>query len=65
MPNLVTLKRLDLAFGAFLRRVKVAKEPGFPRFKSYDRFSGFGFKRHGDGFRFTPKKRVPVGLTHQ
>ena len=50
----VTLKRLDLAFGAFLRRVKAAKEPGFPRFKSYDRFSGFGFTHHGEGFRFTP-----------
>ena len=50
----VTLKRLDLAFAAFFRRVKEgAKEPGFPRFKSYDRFSGFGFKHHGDGFRFT------------
>jgi len=32
----------------------VAREPGFPRFKSYDRFSGFGLKHHGDGFRFTP-----------
>lgn len=51
----VTLKRLDLAFAAFFRRVKAGeKEPGFPRFKSYDRFSGFGFKHHGDGFRFTP-----------
>jgi putative transposase len=51
----VTLKRLDLAFAAFFRRVKEGEqEPGFPRFKSYDRFSGFGFKHHGDGFRFTP-----------
>lgn len=51
----VTLRRLDLAFHAFFRRVKAGeKEPGFPRFKSYDRFSGFGFKHHGDGFRFTP-----------
>lgn len=51
----VTLKRLDLAFAAFFRRVgEGADEPGFPRFKSYDRFSGFGFKHHGDGFRFTP-----------
>jgi len=51
----VTLKRLDLAFGAFFRRVrKGEKHPGFPRFKSYDRFSGFGFSTHGNGFRFTP-----------
>jgi hypothetical protein len=26
----------------------------YPRFKSRDRFSGFGFKTHGDGFRFDP-----------
>jgi putative transposase len=50
----VTLKRLDLAFRAFFRRVKAGDEPGFPRFKSRDRFSGFGFKTHGDGFRFAP-----------
>jgi putative transposase len=29
----VTLKRLDLAFKAFFRRVKAGQEPGFPRFK--------------------------------
>lgn len=50
----VTLKRLDLAFQAFFRRCKAGEEPGFPRFKSKDRFPGFGFKTHGDGFRFTP-----------
>jgi putative transposase len=50
----VTLKRLDLAFAAFFRRVKEGKKPGPPRFKPYDRFPGFGFKHHGDGFRFTP-----------
>jgi putative transposase len=50
----VTLKRLDLAFRAFFRRCKAGETPGFPRFKSRDRFPGFGFKTHGDGFRFTP-----------
>src|SRR5450755_4174546 len=50
----VTLKRLDLAFQAFFRRVKSGDEPGFPRFKSFGRFSGWGYKTHGDGFRFTP-----------
>jgi putative transposase len=50
----VTLKRLDLAFQAFFRRVKSGKdEAGFPRFKSFDRFSGWGYSSHGDGFRFT------------
>lgn len=51
----VTLKRLDLAFSNFFRRVKEgAEEPGYPRFKSRDRFSGWGYKTHGDGFKFEP-----------
>src|SRR5215468_5721480 len=52
----VTLKRLDLAFKAFFRRAAAGKEPGLPCFKAKDRFPGFGFKTHGDGFRFTPGK---------
>lgn len=48
----ITLKRLDLAFQAFFRRCKKKPRPGFPRFKSLNRFSGWGYKTHGDGFRF-------------
>jgi putative transposase len=48
----VTLKRLDLAFQSFFRRVKSGvKSVGFPRFKSLERFSGWGYKTHGDGWR--------------
>lgn len=36
-----TLWRLDLAFGGFFRRIKAGQKPGFPRFKSGKRFSGF------------------------
>ncbi len=36
-----TLRRLDLAFAAAFRRVKAGQTPGFPRFKSAKRFSGF------------------------
>lgn len=51
----VTLKRLDNAFASFFRRVKDGDgKMGFPRFKSKHRFPGFGFKSHGDGFKFTP-----------
>ena len=50
----MTLRRLDKAFTAFFRRVKAGQTPGFPRFKSLGRFSGFSFKSHGDGWRFTP-----------
>lgn len=64
----VTLKRLDSAFAAFFRRVvarrrapeKAREGPGYPRFKGRDRFPGWGYKHHGDGFRFTPD----VGWRH-
>jgi putative transposase len=42
------LRRLDKAFTAFFRRLKAGQTPGFPRFKSRDRFHSSEFK-HGDG----------------
>ncbi|HKR39530.1 MAG TPA: transposase [Paraburkholderia sp.] len=36
-----TLRKLDLAFQAFFRRVKSVQTPGFPRFKANKRFAGF------------------------
>ncbi len=47
----VTLKRLDLAFRAFFRRVKSGETAGFPRFKPIQRFSGWGYKTYGDGWK--------------
>lgn len=38
-----TLKRLDLAFQAFFRRVKAGQTPGFPRFKPMSRFDSIAF----------------------
>ncbi len=53
----ITLRRLDEAFDHFFRRCREGGEKkGFPRFKSRDRFKGFGYKAHGDGFRFWPGK---------
>jgi putative transposase len=57
----VTLKRLDLAFQAFFRRVKAGEKPGFPRFKSLQRFSGWGYKTHGDGFRLINDETMKHG----
>lgn len=37
----MTLRRLDKAFKAFFQRVKKGETPGFPRFKSMNRFSSF------------------------
>jgi putative transposase len=50
----ITLRRLDKAFKAFYARCAKGQSPGFPRFKSIKRMPGFGFKGHGDGYRFTP-----------
>ncbi len=49
----VTIRRLDKAFAAFFRRVKAKKNPGYPRFKSRDRFNTIGFSTYGDGLRLT------------
>ena len=38
------LERLDLAFKAFFRRLRNGEKPGFPRFKSRDRYHTFSQK---------------------
>jgi putative transposase len=50
----ITLRRLNKAFQGFFRRVAQGQSPGFPRYKSLQRMPGFGYKGHGDGWRFTP-----------
>jgi putative transposase len=50
----VTIKRLDLAFQHFFRRLKNGEDPGFPRFKSLSRYPGWGYKTHGDGWKLYP-----------
>jgi putative transposase len=47
----VTAKRCTLAFDGFFRRVANGETPGYPRFKSRNRFSGWGYKAHGDGWK--------------
>ncbi len=47
------LRRLDKAFDNFFRRVKTGEKPGYPRFKSKDRYDSFtypqsGFRVEGD-----------------
>jgi putative transposase len=57
----VTLKRVALAFEAFCRRVRERSgKVGYPRVKSRRRFSGWGYKTHGDGWRLLPGE----GLQH-
>ena len=48
-----TLKRLDSAYSSFFRRKKTGKPAGFPRFQSHERFSGWSYKAHKNGFWVT------------
>jgi putative transposase len=41
------LQRLDDAYRAFFRRVKLGQKPGFPRFRSRDRYTSFSFLSNG------------------
>jgi putative transposase len=40
-------KRVDLAFRSFFRRVKAGEKPGYPRFKSLDRYDSFAYPQRG------------------
>jgi putative transposase len=43
------LTRLDRTIQAFFRRVKNAETPGYPRFKSTNRYDNFTYKQFGNG----------------
>ncbi|MFD7707490.1 RNA-guided endonuclease InsQ/TnpB family protein [Streptomyces sp. NPDC059786] len=65
-----TLRRLDKAFGAFFRRVRAGRTPGYPRFKGAGHFDTVTFPRDGDGCRWDstphdPQTRVRLqGVAH-
>ena len=61
----VTLKRLDNAFNKLYQHRKEGKSGGFPRFKSRERFKGFGYKTHGDGWKFIPGNKRSKRGTHK
>jgi putative transposase len=44
-------KRVDLAFQAFFRRVKASEKPGYPRFRSADRYDSITYPQYGVGAR--------------
>lgn len=54
------LKKLDRAFDAFFQRCASGKTPGFPRFKSLDRFPGWGYNTHGDGWKMLGDGKVRI-----
>jgi putative transposase len=61
----VTLKRLHNTFQNFHRRRTAGLGGGFPRFKSRGRFKGFGFKTHGDGWKFIPGNKLSKRATQK
>jgi len=53
---------LDKTFAAFFRRVKAGETPGYPRFKSANRFHSFEFKQFGAGARLDGKRLKLYGI---
>ena len=51
-------KRVDLAFRAFFRRVKTGEKPGYPRFRSRDRYDSFTYPQEKGNWRFLDNGRV-------
>jgi len=58
----IVVNDLDKAFQAFFRRVKAGETPGFPRFKARNRFSSFGFKEYGNGFKLDGRRLKLSGI---
>lgn len=59
------LRRLDLAYQGFFRRVKAGQKPGFPRFRARDRYDSIGIGRvsvKGDRVRIPKLGRVRFHL---
>jgi putative transposase len=48
------VKRVDLAYQAFFRRVKVGEDPGYPRFKGHGQYDSFTYTQ--SGFSLKPGK---------
>ena len=48
------VKRVDLAYQAFFRRVEAGENPGYPRFKGYGRYDSFTYTQ--SGFSLKPGK---------
>lgn len=59
------LRRLELAFQAFFRRIKRGEKPGFPRFRAHDRYDSMGIGRvlpNGDRLRVPTLGLVRIKL---
>lgn len=59
-----TFRRLDKAFKSFFRRVKAGEKPGYPRFKSADRFNTISYATIGDGCQIKDGKVYLQNVGH-
>lgn len=54
------VKQVDEAYQFFFRRVKAGEKPGYPRFKSRNRFHSFEFKQFGKSGAFLDGRRLKL-----
>jgi putative transposase len=56
------VKQVELAYQAFFRRLKAGEKPGYPRFKSRNRFNSVEFKQFGVGAKLDGRKLKLYGI---
>lgn len=54
------LRRVDKTYKAFYSRVKRGDKPGFPRYRSAQRYDSLTFPSYGDGCRLLPNGRLRI-----
>lgn len=59
------LRRVDKAFQGFFRRCKSGDKPGYPRFKSHQRYDSITFPHYGNGCRLLDNGKLRIqGVGH-
>lgn len=52
--------RVDLAFQAFFRRLKLGQTPGFPRFKGKNRYNSICYPQYGNGCKLLENNKLHI-----
>lgn len=60
-----TLIRLDRAYKSFFRRLKSGEKPGFPRFKSFDRYPGWNYPVYNRGWSLNLESKQKTLTLHE
>jgi putative transposase len=56
------VRQLDQTFQGFFSRVKLGKNPGYPRFKARTQFNSFLFKQYGTGAKIDGRRLKLFGI---